>query len=127
MITTGRTVLYTLSEQDAEQINRRRTNGSDIAARMKACVESKDHDLIFGWPAGAQAHIGNPAVAGVVVPLVVVRVWPHEFGQDMPGVNGQAILDGNDTLWVTSAREDLEPLAEGQLHRPGMWFWPPRV
>jgi hypothetical protein len=119
MITTGRTVLYTLSEQDAEHINRRRTTGSDIAARMKTSVESQGHNpLIFGWPAGAQAHIGNTAAAGDVVPLVVVRVWPHKFGQDVPGVNGQAFLDGNDTLWVTSAKEGTEP---------GTWAWPPRV
>jgi hypothetical protein len=94
LVTVGRTVLYTLSEQDAEEINRRR------------------------WPAWAQAHIGNPAAAGDEVPLVVVRVWPHEFGENVPGVNGQAFLDGNDTLWVTSAKEGTEP---------GTWAWPPRV
>ena len=29
------------------------------------------------------------------MPLVVVKVWPNEYGQDVPGVNGQALLDGN--------------------------------
>lgn len=109
-ITTGRIVLYTLSESDAQQINRRRTHGSSIAERMKA--EPKQ------WPEGAQAHIGNQASAGDVVPLVVVRAWPHEFGEGVYGVNGQALLDGNDTLWITSAKEGTEP---------GMWAWPPRV
>ncbi len=118
-VTTGRTVLYTLTDDDATKINRRRTSGSDIAARMKTSVEANGHNpRIFGWPEGAQAHIGNSASAGDVVPLVVVKVWLNEFGQDIPGVNGQAFLDGNDALWVTSAREGTEP---------GTWAWPARV
>src|SRR5262245_58704493 len=110
MITTGRTVLYTLSENDVTQINRRRTDGRAIRERMQA--EPKQ------WPEGAQAHIGNHASVGDVVPLVVVKVWPHEYGENVPGVNGQALLDGNDVLWITSAKEGTEP---------GTWAWPPRV
>ena len=109
-VTVGRTVLYTLTAQDAEQINRRRTDGASIAARLAA--DPKE------WPAGAQAHIGNPASEGLVVPLVIVAVWPHEFGEGVPGVNGQALLDGSDQLWVTSIREGSEP---------GTWRWPERV
>lgn len=107
-ITIGRIVLYTLTEQDAVEINRRRTHGSSITERIRASA----------WPAGAQAHIGNHVHAGQVVPLIVARVWPDEYGPDVHGVNGQAILDGNDTLWVTSAKEGTEP---------GTWAWPPRV
>lgn len=128
-ITTGRTVLYTLSDTDAEAVNRRRTSGSSIAERIKrqvlAAAETADQNserIVGGtvpqWPLGAQAHIGNPASAGDVVPLVVVRVWPNEYGEGVPGVNGQAFLDGNDALWITSAREGTEP---------GTWAWPPRV
>lgn len=120
--TTGRTVLYTLTAQDAEAVNRRRTNGRAIAERMKLSVEATPETQadakIFGWPAGAQAHIGNPVSEGEIVPLVVVRVWPNEFGEGVPGVNGQAFLDGNDALWITSAKEGTEP---------GTWAWPPRV
>ena len=47
-----------------------------------------------------------------------VRVLGAEYGPGVPGVNGQAFLDGNDVLWVTSAREGTEP---------GQWSWPPRV
>lgn len=121
-ITTGRTVLYTLSEDDAQQINRRRTTGKSIAARLlwsvvgrhaEAIPANSDDGSVRAWPAGAQAHIGNAASAGDVVPLVVVKVWP-----DGHGVNGQAFLDGNDALWVTSAKEGTEP---------GTWAWPPRV
>jgi hypothetical protein len=108
--TTGRTVLYVLSEADAAAINRRRTDGASIAGRMQADPAQ--------WPAGAQAHIGNHASAGDTVPLVIVKVWPNEYGEGIPGVNGQAFLDGNDTLWITSAREGTDA---------GQWQWPPRV
>lgn len=106
----GRIVHFKLTAEQATQINRRRTNGSSIAARMKAEPPA--------WPAGAQAHIGNSASEGDIVPLTIVRVWPNEFGEGVPGVNGQAALDGNDVLWVTSAREGTEP---------GQWSWPPRI
>lgn len=107
-ITTGRTVLYTLTEDNAAQINRRRTDSASIRERMRADPKQ--------WPAGAQAHIGNHASVGDVVPLVVVKVWPREYDPE-DGVNGQAILDGNDVLWVTSAKEGTGP---------GTWAWPTR-
>lgn len=89
--TIGRIVHYKLSEHDADRINGKRRNGDDT---------------------------GNAAYEGDVVPLVIVRVWPDEGGPGIPGVNGQALLDGYDTLWVTSAHEGAEP---------GQWSWPPRV
>lgn len=113
-ITIGRTVHYTLNEQDAAEINRRRTNGGSIAARMKSSVPVHDGDepSIYGWPAGAQAHIGNTAEVGQVYPAVSVRVWT-------PGMaNLQVMLDGNDVYWATSRHEGTEP---------GTWAWPPRA
>jgi hypothetical protein len=107
-ITIGRTVLYTLTSSDAEQINRRRTNGDSIERRIKSDK----------WPLGVQAHIGNSAYAEESYPMVVVRVWPDKFGPGIPGVNGQVLLDGNDTFWVTSAKEGMEP---------GTWHWPVRT
>jgi len=95
----GRIVQYTLSEQDAIEINRRRTHGGNIAEQIK---EGK-------WSIGAQAHIGNNAEAGQVFPMVIVKVWSDV------GVNGQVILDGTDQLWKTSVT-----LGEGQ----GYWNWP---
>lgn len=106
--TIGRIVVYKLTEQDAAQINRRRTSGLSIADRIK----------LDKWPTGAQAHIGNWANEGDEHPCIISRVWPHEFGQDVPGINGQVFLDGNDTLWVTSAKEGDET---------GQWHWPARV
>lgn len=105
--TIGRIVHYRLTQADAAAINRRRTTGASIASRL---ADEK-------WPAGAQAHIGNPAYAGQVFPAIVVEVWPNEHGPEHDGINAQVFLDGNDTLWVTSVGE-----GEG----PGQWQWPPR-
>lgn len=102
----GRIVHYTLSEADAEQINRRRTSGADIAARIE-----QDR-----WPIGAQAHIGSPVVAGDICPAVITRNW----GGSALMVNLQVLLDGNDTYWATSRPWS----ASGG---PGTWTWPPRA
>lgn len=97
-LTEGRIVQYVLSASDADEINRRRV--------------AKTHEP--GWPAGAQAHTGNRALEGDVLPMVVCRVW-HE---SLVSVNGQVFLDGNDTFWATSRHEGTEP---------GTWHWPKRV
>ncbi len=95
--TTGRTVLYRLSESDADKINKYRRHADMFA------MDNTDSNP--GW----QRHVGNNVNAGEIVPLVIVRVWPGDL------VNGQAILDGNDSLWVTSAKEG---------HADGQWHWP---
>ncbi len=118
-ITPGRTVLYTLSAQDAEEITRRRTTGNSIADRIK---EDK-------WPVGAQAHIGNPVQAGDTFPAVAVRVSGE--GDYDPPVNLQVLLDGNDVFWATSRHEDPDAgkVSAGIVaaHKPGTWHWPARA
>ena len=122
--TIGRIVLFRLTAEQAEQVNRRRTSPGSIAERISD--ESWRH-----WPEGAQAQIGNSVAEGTVVPMIITAVWPdefqggaHLFTHDAPvyqstfGVNGQAFLDGTDSLWVTSAPQH-ETLT-------GCWFWPPR-
>jgi hypothetical protein len=101
--TIGRVVLYTLTADDAEKINRRRTTGQSIAERIKAAL----------WPIGAQAHIGNSVSGGMVFPATVVRTWG-----DTPEsvVNLQVYMDGNDIFWVTSAH-----VSEGP--EPGFYHW----
>ncbi len=108
--TVGRIVHYTLSEQDAETINKRR---DDAAARRK----NGDVD-----PLGSDC-IGNKAEVGQIFPLMIVRVWSEGC------VNGQLILDGNDTLWKTSASKATEESIEQAQGGPvvGTWSWPPRV
>jgi len=54
-----------------------------------------------------QHRVGSPLSAGDRVPLIVVKVSGDR-------VNGQAILDGNDSLWVEGVTEGDEP---------GQWAW----
>jgi len=92
----GRIVHYQLTEQDASEINRRRVPGAGHGE---------------GWPAGAQAHHGNPVHVGELVAAVVVCVFET-------CVNLRCLLDGTDTFWATSR-------AEGTV--TGTWSWPERV
>lgn len=87
--TVGRTVHLTLSEGMARQINGARTQ------------------------AGHATHTGNVAREGDLVPLIIVRVWDVETGN----LNGQAILDGNDSYWASSVHR-------GETGEPGTWSWP---
>lgn len=96
-ISPGCIVHYALNEADVDAINRRREDA----------VRSK----VARGQSGAQVHVGNTVMVGDIVPVIVVRVWPT-------GINGQAFLDGNDSLWLTS-----RPEGDG----PGTWRWPPRV
>ena len=92
----GSIVYYKLSMDDAGKINRRREHGEE---HMFEHVRQAS---------GVQVHVGNSASGGTVVPLIVTNVWPDDK------INGQAILDGNDSYWVTSAEEGVD---EGQWDR----------
>lgn len=100
--TIGRVILYCLSAEDAEQINRRRTSGGAIYERIQ---QDK-------WPLGAQAHIGNTVLEGDVFPGIVVRTWSGDM------INAQILLDGNDTYWATSRHVSDGPI-------PGSYHWMP--
>jgi hypothetical protein len=86
-------VNYKLSAENAAQINRRRTTSTSIAERIKEKI----------WPTGAQAHIGNEAREGQILPMVIVGIWSDKC------VNGHVFLDGNDSFWVTSAPQGNNP------------------
>lgn len=86
--TIGRIVHYRLSEHDVAQINQSRADG---------------------------VGRGNSVAAGDVFPLMITRAWGNTEGS---AVNGQVLLDGNDSLWVTSRVEGDGPF---------QWFVPPRV
>ena len=122
--TVGRILIYTLSESDADKINRRRTTGASIAERIsnnkRLVADIPPDDCIpEQWPFGAQAHIGNDCYAGQKLPLIVTAAWPENGGGvGFAGVNGQVFLDGNDTFWVKSVLE-----GEGE----GKWQWPGRT
>lgn len=106
--TLGRVVLYTLSDADADAINRRR---ADYAV-FRRDADFKNQGA--GGRNGHQAYFGNSASGGQQYPALVVRV----FGEPSPSVNLQVHLDGNDTFWATSCQEGDEA---------GQWSWPPRV
>jgi hypothetical protein len=89
MITIGRIVIYKLSENDVIRIDNYR----------KSKVSPANYNYVQ---------------KGDEYPLIVVKVWDKEFG-GQPGVNGQLILDGFDTHWVTSA---------GEGNDNGQWHWP---
>lgn len=112
----GRIVHYRLNGDDAAQINRRRTRGDSIALRMKTFAKSAEGgpEVVYGWPEGAQAHIGNGVKEGDIFPMLITKVWG-----DGPSsaVNGQVFLDGNDVLWATSVC-----VGEG----PRTFSWPTR-
>lgn len=97
--TVGRIVHYRLTNAEAEEINSR---------RQDARVNGRTHRDT----SGAQIHMGNTVAPGETVPMIVVVAWSDTL------VNGQAFLDGTDSLWITSAH-----MGEGE----GQWMWPPRV
>jgi hypothetical protein len=86
--TIGRIVRYTLTDYDATKITQARTKDLNTS--------------------------GNSVSAGDVFPLLITRVWGST---PESAVNGPVFLDGNDTLWVTSAS-----VGEG----PGHFSWPVR-
>lgn len=97
--TIGRIVHFTVTEAQAEAINKRRQ-------------DFENYRRTTGLDTGHVAHVGNPVRAGDVFPATVVRVWPGDL------VNLQVHLDGSDAYWATSVSEGDDP---------NSWSWPPRV
>jgi len=101
-----RIVRYKLSAHDADVINRQRA----------ATAQSRSAGTTL---LGVQTHAGNVVEAGDVYPMVITRVWSSQL------VNGQVLLDGNDTHWVTSVkcgdgeREYAWPTAVPSRTKPG--------
>ena len=119
--TIGRIVIFKLTKEQAEQVNRRRTTGEKIADRMRnGTTQLQDCVLLSDqvWPRGAQAHIGTNVKEGDEFPMVVVRSLISNHSEPKYYVSGQALLDGNDVLWVRDSVEGTEP---------GQWRWPDRV
>lgn len=101
--TIGCTVLYTLGAEDALQVNRRRADAQRSLNQHRANAD------------GSMVHMGNSVAEGDVFPMVIVRAWGET---EESSVNGQVLLDGSDTLWVTSV---------GQGDGVRQWRQPPRV
>jgi hypothetical protein len=88
--TMCRVVQYRLGAADVQQI-----------ARQRSAAQYVSH--------------GNEVNVGDVFPMIVIRAWKP--GDAEHTINGQALLDGNDSLWVTTAKQ-----GDG----PGQWQWPAR-
>ncbi len=101
----GQIVLYKLSAQDADMINRRR---DDFRAFQRS--QPPPHQPGQPGATGHVAHVGNPVQEGDLYPAVVARLFD---GYD--GANLQVLLDGNDAFWATSRREG---------DAPGQWSYP---
>ena len=93
----GATVLYRLTDQDAEAVNARRADARAHAALAPSGLASAGN---YGRT-GHVAHVGNDVRAGEQYPATVVRVWPAPAAS----VNLQVHLDGTDVLWSTSVTE----------------------
>lgn len=92
----GRHVLYRLSADDADRINRYRADYTSSAKNTRT---------------GFIGHVGNQAAEGVVCPALIVRVWD----EPEPTCNLQVFLDGTDTYWATSRKEGTDV---------AQWMWP---
>jgi len=104
MPTIGQIVHYKLTAEDAEAINRRRRHA--------------DESRVVHQHTGTVVHMGNPAESGDVYPLIITKVSATNANEDL-AINGQVFLDGDDTLWVTSALQGsdngqwVEPRTQG--------------
>jgi hypothetical protein len=111
----GRIVYFVFDGQRAAEAMRRRTTGKSIADRMTphACaVPGGGPDVaVYGWPAGAQAHIGNDVNPGDILPAMVLRVLGESGCSNL-----KVQLDGADEFWATSISYDA-------AKTPGTWHW----
>lgn len=90
---TGRIVEYTLSESDAKYINKRRDDSANLE------LSEVERYVLTGFR----------VEAGESYPMVIVRSFIYGYQKDE--VNGQVMLDGSDTLWLTKV-----PHGDGQGH-----------
>lgn len=95
----GRIVHYVISEADAAVISNRRIDGAP-----------------YEMTKGVQMSFGNPIKNGDHLPMIMTAVFQNEYGEGIPGVNGQVVLDGSDTFWITSKKYS-------ELKEPGTWHW----
>jgi len=95
-------VLYKLSEHDAKEINRRRSDAGAFARKLGPAEPGET------GRAGHVLHSGNEVREGQVFPAFKVADWGAS-------ANLHVLLDGNDAHWATSRAEGDEP---GQWSQP---------
>jgi hypothetical protein len=114
-LVAGRIVYFVFDAQRAAEVMRRRTTSKSIADRMtphNVAVPGGGKDVaVYGWPAGAQAHIGNNVNGGDILPAMVLKVWSESGCSNL-----KVMLDGSDEFWATSISYDA-------TKAPGTWHW----
>jgi hypothetical protein len=85
--TIGRIVIYKLSQDDCNKINKRRADGDAWAAFHRQNSN------------GAMVHVGNYVAEGYEYPALVVKTWGNS---PTSAVNLKVELDGSDSYWATS-------------------------
>lgn len=89
----GAVVQYILSEQDCAAINRQRRTASDVnylPIKLGEPIKTEENFRLYS---------GNAVQPGQVVAMVIVAVWGPSATSC---VNGQVLLDGNDSFWALS-------------------------
>ena len=106
--TVGRSVHYTLTEDDCREIASQRAG---VVANVPLSDGQSSMAIVDVW-------YGNTHYLGDTLPMGIVAVNSNE------SVNGQVVLDGNDVLWKSSAMYTTDSDGQAQI---GCWHWPPRV
>ncbi len=101
----GLIVLYRITEEQAKATNMRREDARQNRDKMRT------------ERPGFQAHVGNIVDEGDSFSMVITHAHLDARAQQR-WVNGQAFLDGNDSLWVTEVEEgdapgQFEPIMDG--------------
>lgn len=89
----GQVLLYRLTAADVDYIKNRRFPPVGFAQRILGVTSSPSP-----YFQGSQVNVGD------IVSLTVTAIRPLDAS-----VNGQAVLDGNDNVWVVNAREGSGP------------------
>ena len=92
----GLMVLFRITEEQAKATNIRREDARQNRDKMR---EERP---------GFQAHVGTMVAEGDRCPMIITQVWADGV------INGQAFLDGSDSLWVcmiqkATLRDSLNP------------------
>lgn len=91
--------VYTMTADDANQVNRRRTDAALTMGIENTRIPPEVRPAGAPGRLGTQRHVGKDHALGDQLPCIVV------FTPDGILADLQVFLDGNDTLWLTSVTQ----------------------
>lgn len=112
--TIGRIVHYVLSFDDANAINKRRSDAQNLNAAGVTLASQR---------LGPQIHVGVFVHAGEAYPAIITRVPIRS--EDF--VNLQVFLDGNDVFWAIEVPSAQGNPGDTREFEHATWHWPERV